>query len=382
MNNGHTLIKNSTLQLFFAIILGVCSLSAQDTLITSQSAPLKVVQPTVLPISDEDPELAKSADQIKFSETKNMLFECRMKSFSASDYNKAVKAIFKDFEEKVGKKIIRGAKGRVGLKIYSNSGKGIATPQDLVDAVIIQLENRGYKKDEIVLVDLNRFKLREVGFLPRVSQMQAGVPDNYKGTPVADLMSEKYYDKKWFYDSPLAPKVTGYDQPDYNVYDPELRKSMIPVPLYYTFDFWINLPVITENKGIGVSGAIANVSLWNVSNHDRFLEASANSPMAMAEISAIPEMREAYLFSILSFEKMQIAGGNIFNSGVTVSEPYLLLSSDIVLLDYIAWDLMNKHRTAKGFERITLPMVLENCTKLNLGNVDMSKHDRIFVSYK
>ncbi len=375
MNFKNILRKSAVLQIYFIFALISAGAGAQETV------ELQVAVPPPPKSIDASPEasggLKTSDGKIPFSASRDFLIEYRMRSFSSKEYSRAVAALFSDFENAVGIKIGRGKKGKVGLKVYSNSGAGIGTPKPLVDAVIAQLERRGYKKSEICLIDLSRRKLRDVGFLPRVSALRNGAVDDYNGSPVADLESGKYYDKNWYYDNPLPPKTYRHNQTAEAVYDPELRKSMLPVPLYYGFDFWINLPVVTDMEGLGISGAIANVSVWNVSNNERFLNSPANAPMAAAEMCAVPEMREGYLFSIMSLEQMQIAGGARFNAGVCVSEPYVMLSSDIVALDVMAWNYVNKHRTRRGFDIIApMPPVLGYCEQLKLGSANITDKKR------
>ncbi len=313
---------------------------------------------------------------------RDALFEVGVPDFSASSYSKAVASLFKAFEKDWGHSISKGKKGKVGIKVYTNSGPGIDTPKELVDAVIDQLEKRGYKKSDITIVDMSRRKLRECGFLPKYSELRAGKPDNYGGVNVADIESRKFFDKNWFYDNPLTPKsvrgMTGIGE----LYNPELRKSYLPVPLFLTVDFWINLPVITDMEGLGVCAALGNASIWNMSNNERFLKSPANASMAAAEVCAIPELNGSHMFTILSLEKGQFVGGAVFNSRCTFSEPKILLSANPVAVDFIAYELINKSRRAFGFSPIDpQPPVLNYCKELGVGDWDFRKIRRVNVPY-
>ncbi len=314
--------------------------------------------------------------------TSNIVFQCNVPDFDKANYYRAISVLFSAFENAAGEKISPDKKKKVGLKIYTNSGAGMSTPTELVDAVIAHLEKRGYKRGDIAIVDMSRRKMRDCGFLPRVSQVQKGEPDNYKGCPVVDIDSGKYFDASWFYDNSLMPKTMKGLNASSNLYNPELRKSYLPVPLFLTVDFWINLPVITDMEGLGVCAALGNASIWNMSNNERFLKQPANASMAAAEVCAIPELRASNLMTILSLERGQYVGGAVFNSRCSFSENTILLSSNPVAIDFIAWQTINKHRQTFGFDPINpLPPILNYCKELKVGDYDFKKIKRVDVPF-
>ena len=224
----------------------------------------------------------------------------------------------------------------------------------LVKGVIAALKRRGFEHSGIFLVGLNALRLRMTGYLP--SLVSGSTP--FSGNPVYVLESGRYYDPVWFYDSPLPQRfdpIFAQEQTkgvQANTSKDEDRKSFLATPLFLDADFWINLPVFTDHPTLGVNGALVNATLWNASNTARFFRSPANAPAAVAEMSAIPELRQTWMFSLASLQHYQFVGGPFFNSLYTISEPILWLTRDPVMMDSLARDRINLHRKQEGFENL------------------------------
>ncbi|MEO6002317.1 MAG: DUF362 domain-containing protein [Opitutus sp.] len=303
-----------------------------------------------------------------------IVWEARLASFDDASYSKDVEALIANFEATNGKKLAPGEKKRVGLKIYTDSGPGMATPIPLVKAVIAALERRGFEKKNIFLVGLNQLRLRMTGYLP--SLVTGKSPFNEHQIYV--LESGRYYDPVWFYDSPLPqrfdPIFAEQQTKDFNNTSTkdEDRKSFLATPLFLDADFWINLPVYTDHSMLGVNGALVNATLWNASNTARFFRSPANAPAAVAEMSAIPELRQTWMFTLASLERFQYIGGPFFNSLYSASEPLLWLSTDPVLMDALMRARIDQLRKRNGFEPISEEIrTLEFAETLGVGSTQI-----------
>jgi len=302
-----------------------------------------------------------------------MVFE--VQASSPRHYDAAVETLLQGYEQAVGRDLVPAERKQVGLKLNTRSGKGLSTPLALVRATILALERRGYSRDSILLVDYSTHALRQAGIYPFVNE---GDP-RFEGCPVLPLDTERYYDPDWFYDSPLPPSMQ--QEPQYLssarrgtqelVAGARERKSFLAAPLLHEVDFWINMPTMVDDPALGVDGALANATLWNVSNSQRFLANDATASAAVAEIAAIPELNERMVLHLISLERYQFIGGPNFNARYSVSEPRLWLSSDPVALDRLLYDRMNRQRMLHGFPLITpIPRQFPFAASLGLGTYD------------
>lgn len=307
------------------------------------------------------------------------VWDANLGDFSDSAYRYAVEQVLQAWERANGRELKPGKKHKVGLKIYTDSGPGLATPFPLVRAVIASLQKRGYDRENIFLVGLNPLRLRLTGFLPSFATGLAPFP----GHPVYVLESGKFYDPAWFYDSPLPARfdpvtndraVEQAASGKKNTTLDEDRKSFLATPLFVDADFWINLPVYTDHPVLGINGALVNATLWNASNTFRFFKSPATAPAAVAEMAAIPELRDGWVLSLASLQLYQFIGGPYFNSLYTQSEPRLLASSDPVLLDALMLEKINAARKRAGFEPVgeDETRMLDFATQLGVGHRDAS----------
>lgn len=294
-----------------------------------------------------------------------------------TDYYQEVEALLAAYETVLDERLAPGERGKVGLKVNTRGGPGLSTPPALLRALIASLEQRGFGRNDIYIVDYSARNLRAAGIMPPLSSSN----QRFNGARVLALDSEKFYDPEWFYDSPLPASfqqepglMLEGGRRDSLEEGSEERKSFLPEPLLFDVDFWINLAVGVDDPALGVDGVLANATLWNVSNSRRFLVNQATASAAVAEIAAIPELAERLVLNFVSLEAYQFIGGPFFNAIYTRSEPRLWMSSDPVALDRLLYDRINTMRRLEGFPEIDpLPRQLPFATSLGLGVHERSR---------
>jgi len=287
------------------------------------------------------------------------LWLSKLNDFSDKDYRAAVDAVFSDYEKRLGRKLAPGPLHRAGLKVMS-AMVGLSTPPGLVRAVIAALEARGFQPADLFVVDQSETKLHAAGFLPLNAVAGEGVFD---GVQVIALERGRYYSLRWSYDSnapapDLKEQADDRERLDWKI-SPTPRQSLLPVPLLLNVDFWINLPVGIEFGDIGPAGALINATLWSCSNTTRFFQNPDIGAKAIGEIATVPEFNRGWVLSLLSLERYQFAGGPLFNSLYSESEPLLLSSPNPVMLDKLLWEKMNAVRKSRGLPELDRPAYLD-----------------------
>lgn len=306
-----------------------------------------------------------------------MVWEYALSDFGDGAYQAGVKVLFRSFEERTGKYLVPGSEGRVGIKIYTNSGRGLATPKPLVKAVIGELVNRGYERRQIFLLDVEEFHLRESGYIPPLSERERG--ELFEGVPVYILDSAAHFDPVWYYESPLpAQSQLASSAELFGTFvgesEPDDRKSFLAKPLLTDVDFWINIPMVTDHPTMGINGVLVNATLWNIGNRNRFFVSPANAPIAVAEIAAIPELASSWAMTLVPLERYQFIGGPVFNSLYTRSETLLWMSVNPVILDVLMLRRVNNDRLSMGFPAISDNLPLINYAEsLGLGTRDINR---------
>ena len=305
------------------------------------------------------------------------VWEYRLSGFSEQAYQTAVEGLFADFERRTGKALSPKKRGRVGIKVDTQAGKGLSTPASLVKALMNVLRKRGFEQEKIFVLDAAEAPLRASGYIPSLGQLRQNAELKFQGSPVLILDSGRYYDPLWHYESPLPipywqklPSLSGRLQ---DPFEQDERKSFLPVPLMLEVDFWINIPTGMDHPALGLRGAIANASLWNVSNRERFFTSPTNAPVAAAEIAAIPELLNHWAMTLFPLEAYQFIGGPDFKAKYTHSEPLLWMGVNPAMLDALLLKRINQLREASGFRSTIAGALLRYAENVGLGSSDIEQ---------
>jgi hypothetical protein len=280
------------------------------------------------------------------TDPKLLLIEQKLGGFQDKDYAPAVEKTLAEFESRTGVSLRPGDLRRCGLKLSSDGGAGLATPKPLVRAITAALIRRGFAQKAITLCDTRSESLRQAGFLPPLSTQS----QTFEGFPVTawEIFAANWAKESQLrYENQVLPRAGAQEVPW-----GDARVSVLPKTLIDEVDFWINLPVLSDSKSLGVHGAMASASLGNMANAERFLDNPFNASKVAVEVCAIPKLAKRNVLTILSLERYQVLGGPSFDASWCRSEKTLLSSANPVIIDFIGLQKINAGRAASGIETI------------------------------
>lgn len=267
---------------------------------------------------------------------------------------------------------------RIGLKVNPVAGRDLSTSHAVVRSVVRQLEESGIPRKNIIIWDRREMELKDVGF---TGENYPGI--NIRGTECQDeggsffdsngkLYGERNIDKEWYY----WADVDGE-------YDAETMPYMVNGGKYSYFssivtrelDKIINIPVL-KNAGASITNAMKNLSFGSVTNTGRLHAALWNE--TCAEVCAFPPLRDKVVLNICDGLRGCFNGGPAANPQFICNYNTLMVSSDPVSMDRIAYDIIAEKRITEGIQKSSTPEVLTFLSiaeKLGLGIADKNRID-------
>ena len=275
-----------------------------------------------------------------YCKAESVIFEYKLTDFSQNSYLDGVSLLLENFERENCIKITPKKTGKIALKISTAYAPVMCVKENLLISLVKELVRRGFERKNILIIGHDGSALKKctyLGYNPRKKN------NFYHGMPVLSLDDNECTHCNWYYEHSLLSKTYIF-KPTYDEFKTqfiEAKKSLLPTILMFEVDFWINLPVISGDKGHGVSGAMMNASIFNVTNEQRFVDNPNNCAQAIAEIATIPELQETYLFTIVSFEQLQYINSNTANANYISKSHDMILSKDMVAVDKYALKKIN-----------------------------------------
>jgi uncharacterized protein (DUF362 family) len=227
---------------------------------------------------------------------------------------------------------------RVGIKVTAVGGRYFGTRRGVVAAVVEGLREAGVQK--VFVWDRSAEALRGAGFTAEAV-----------GCDVRAIEPPRGWDRAATFHAPVLGKLIWGDllfseraaRPDS---DPLSSKSHLATALSRDCTKWINIPVLSDEPGCGVAGALHSSVIGNLDNWRRFTSFGAGGAAAIPEMYADPRLGGKCVLHILDALLVTYAGGPRANPQNSIYHATLYASRDPVALDSTGLRLMDRWREA------------------------------------
>lgn len=210
------------------------------------------------------------------------------------------------------KKLVRPGEV-VGLKVNTIAGPGLSTNPALVEAVCERLKQAGAKPENIIVWDRTNEELDRIGF--KLSNSANGV--RILGTDSKDV---------------------GYDEREMSFGSVTTRLSKL---LTQKCDWMINLPILKNHSGAGVTLAMKN--MYGVNNNPNKLHDNNCCPY-IADLYMLPAIKDKFRLVIADAMIACYEGGPGFRPQFAWKYNGLMVATDPVAIDYTAWQIIDRKR--------------------------------------
>ena len=225
---------------------------------------------------------------------------------------------------------------RVGIKVATAGGRTFSSHHGVVSAIVSGLEAAGVPRERILVWDRNSDDLRAAGYLPRADRYEVRAIDPPRGfdrdAPITTPMLGKLmWGDLLFAEKQRVPFGKGKDESDQlsgishlaRIVSREVTKI-------------VNVPVLSDERGCGVAGAIYNATIPNVDNWRRFTQTEGAISSSPAELYADERLGPKCVLHIMDALLAQYAGGPAFNPNYSFPHQTIYASTDPVALDAVA----------------------------------------------
>jgi hypothetical protein len=232
---------------------------------------------------------------------------------------------------------------RVGIKVSAVGGRYFGSHRGIVEAVVEGLEQAGVPRSRVVVWDRDLEDLRAAGFV-----RQRG------GYGVASVPPITGYDRTAVFSAPVLGKLIWGDAL-FAEKQGKLGKKMIEADqlssnsclasvLTKQVTKIINIPVLSDEAGCGVAGAIYNMTVPNIDNWRRFTQTEGDGASALIDLYADERVGGKVVLTIMDALLAQYAGGPRFNPNYAFPYHMIYASKFPVALDANAFRLIENWR--------------------------------------
>ena len=246
----------------------------------------------------------------------------------------------------------------VAIKITTEPGPLLASHRPLIEAIVAGLRDAGLPATQIHVLDRDPTKIRDAGFEGLAQPVINGTG----------------WDPRHFYEQNLVGKLIWGDLLFGHADDGLSIRSHLPRVIAQAATKLINVAVLRDSEATGLAGCLHNLSLGLVDNTRRFDLSGPATDRAIAEINALPLVRQKVILHLLDALVGAPTGNGTLKARYTWPCASLYFGTDPVALDTLALELLDAQRQELG-----LPPAAERAhhiaaaARLGLGQADRAQ---------
>jgi uncharacterized protein (DUF362 family) len=227
----------------------------------------------------------------------------------------------------------------VGIKINTQAGPLHRTRREVVEAIAEGLQSAGVTASNILVWDRDGAKMRAAGY----PAQRGGA-----GIGFVSVVPDTGWDEMVFFQNNITGKLIWGDLLFNRDAEHLSNRSHLPRIVTRTITKLINAPALQDHDSCGIAGCLYNVTLGAADNTRRFENLLIHGDPVIAEIAAIPLLRDKIVLHVMDALLGGYAGGPTFKPQYSWKPGSLYMSRDPVAIDALCVELLEaKRREAK-----------------------------------
>ena len=223
---------------------------------------------------------------------------------------------------------------RVGIKVAAAGAPYCSSHPGVVAAIVAGLEQAGIPRKKVIVWDRDPEMLKSAGFDGRGGYSVQAI-DPPRGYDRQETFTAAVLGKLIWGDLLFREKLRRPDGKRASEADQLSSTSHLATILTRGVTKIINVPVLTEEAGCGVAGALYNMTVPNVDNWRRFLQLDAENTDSIASLYADDRIAPKVVLHIMDALVAQYAGGPRFQPNYAFAHGTIYASRDPVALDSV-----------------------------------------------
>ena len=278
----------------------------------------------------------------------------------------------------------------VGIKVSANGAPLFSSHPAVVNAIASGLATAGVPAQNIVVWDREERLLKAAGFRSKNAGYRLMWSEgNYdpKAVITSAVLGKLIYGdllftakapdtlRGEFRAEPVVPDKKRVGSID-NLSDESHLSSVLTRVVTKV----INVPVLSDNAYCGLSGALFNMTIQNLDNWRRLVQAPINGDPSIPEAYADPRIGDKVVFQVMDGLIALYAGAPLGDANYAIHFGTLYASKDPVAMDAVALRRIDEWRLGAQMEPASkTSRYLQTAFSYGLGNADLSKIEVVDV---